>query len=60
MWSAVGPYYVPKAAFAGYAAQVKTAVKIPVGAINRINDPVLADELIIDGKVDLVWMMRRW
>ena len=58
MWSAVGPYYVPKAAFAGYAAQVKTAVKIPVGVINRINDPVLADELIIEGKVDLVWMMR--
>jgi 2,4-dienoyl-CoA reductase-like NADH-dependent reductase (Old Yellow Enzyme family)/thioredoxin reductase len=58
MWSAVGPYYVPKAAFAGYAAQVKAAVKIPVGVINRINDPVLADELIIKGKVDLVWMMR--
>jgi 2,4-dienoyl-CoA reductase (NADPH2) len=58
MWSAVGPYYVPKAAFAGYAAQIKKAVKIPVGAINRINDPVLADELIISGKVDLVWMLR--
>jgi 2,4-dienoyl-CoA reductase (NADPH2) len=58
MWSAVGPYYVPKAAFAGYAAQVKSTVKIPVGVINRINDPVLADELIIEGKVDLVWMMR--
>jgi 2,4-dienoyl-CoA reductase-like NADH-dependent reductase (Old Yellow Enzyme family)/thioredoxin reductase len=58
MWSAVGPYYVPKAAFAGYAAQVKSSVKIPVGVINRINDPVLADELIIEGKVDLVWMMR--
>ena len=58
MWSAVGPYYVPKAAFADYAAQIKKAVKIPVGVINRINDPILADELIIEGKVDLVWMMR--
>jgi 2,4-dienoyl-CoA reductase (NADPH2) len=58
MWSAVGPYYVPKAAFAEYAAQIKKTVKIPVGVINRINDPVLADELIIDGKVDLVWMLR--
>jgi len=58
MWSAVGPYYVPKAAFADYAAQIKKAVKIPVGVINRINDPVLADELIISGKVDLVWMLR--
>jgi len=58
MWSAVGPYYIPKAAFADYAAMVKQAVKIPVGVINRINDPILADELIIAGKVDLVWMMR--
>ena len=58
MWSGTGPYYIPKAAFADYAAQVKKAVKIPVGVINRINDPVLADELIIAGKVDLVWMMR--
>jgi 2,4-dienoyl-CoA reductase (NADPH2) len=58
MWSAVGPYYVPKAAFADYAAQIKKAVKIPVGVINRINDPVLADELISNGKVDLVWMLR--
>ena len=58
MWSAVGPYYVPKAAFADYATQIKKAVKIPVGVINRINDPVLADELITEGKVDLVWMLR--
>ena len=58
MWSAGGPYYVPKAAFADYAAQIKKAVKIPVGVINRVNDPILADELIVEGKVDLVWMMR--
>ncbi|MFY9815046.1 MAG: FAD-dependent oxidoreductase [Dehalococcoidales bacterium] len=58
MWSAVGPYYIPKAAFADYAAQLKKGVKIPVGVINRINDPILADELIVAGKVDLVWMMR--
>lgn len=58
MWSAVGPYYIPKAAFADYAAQLKKGVKIPVGVINRINDPILADKLIIAGKVDLVWMMR--
>ena len=58
IWTAVGPYFVPKAVFADYAAQVKKAVKIPVGVINRINDPVLADQLIIDGKVDLVWMLR--
>jgi 2,4-dienoyl-CoA reductase (NADPH2) len=58
MWSAVGPYYVPKAAFADYAALIKKGVKIPVGVINRINDPILADDLIIKGKVDLIWMLR--
>ena len=58
IWTAVGPYFVPKAVFADYAAQIKKTVKIPVGVINRINDPVLADQLIVDGKVDLVWMLR--
>jgi len=57
-WSSVGPYYVPKAVWADNAAIVKKAVKIPVGVINRINDPILADNLIVDGKVDLVWMLR--
>ena len=57
-WSSVGPYYVPKAVWADNAAIVKKAVKVPVGVINRINDPVLADKLIVDGKVDLVWMLR--
>jgi 2,4-dienoyl-CoA reductase-like NADH-dependent reductase (Old Yellow Enzyme family)/thioredoxin reductase len=57
-WSSVGPYYVPKAVWADNAAIVKKAVKVPVGVINRINDPILADNLIADGKVDLVWMLR--
>ena len=38
--------------------EIKKSVKIPVGVINRINDPILADQLIVQGKVDLVWMMR--
>ena len=57
-WATVSPYYIPKAPFADYAAQVKKVVNIPVGVINRINDPVLADELVEQGKVDLVWMLR--
>ena len=43
--TSVGPYYVPKTAFAGYAYEVKKSVHIPVGVINRINDPILADQL---------------
>ena len=58
IWTAVGPYFVPQAVFADYAHQIKRNVKVPVGVINRINDPVLADQLIIDGKVDLIWMLR--
>jgi 2,4-dienoyl-CoA reductase-like NADH-dependent reductase (Old Yellow Enzyme family)/thioredoxin reductase len=58
IWTSVGPYYVPKAVFADYAHQVKKTVQVPVGVINRINDPVLADNLIVDGKVDLIWMLR--
>lgn len=57
-YSAVGPYFVPKAVNADISAMVKKQVKIPVGPINRINDPILADELIIKGKADLVWMLR--
>ena len=56
--AAVGPYFTPKGVFADYAAGIKKMVKIPVGAINRINDPVFADELLIEGKVDLIWMLR--
>ena len=54
----VAPYFLDKAPFADHAAVLKTAVKIPVGAINRIGDPVLAEQLVEQGKLDLVWMLR--
>ena len=54
----VGPYFIPKAPYAEHAAVIRQAVSIPVGAINKIDDPVLAEQLIADGKVDLVWMLR--
>jgi 2,4-dienoyl-CoA reductase-like NADH-dependent reductase (Old Yellow Enzyme family)/thioredoxin reductase len=54
----IGPYFIPKAVYADWAANVKKTVSIPVGAINRINDPILADELLVAGKVDLIWMLR--
>ena len=57
-WIAAAPYYVPKAVFADYAHAIKNTVKIPVGVINRINDPILADQLLEQGKADLIWMMR--
>ena len=52
------PILCPKPSLPIMLHQIKKAVKIPVGVINRINDPILADQLIIDGKVDLIWMLR--
>jgi len=49
---------VPKAAFAYFSKEVKREVNIPVIVTNRINDAVLADELLQDGVADLIGMGR--
>ena len=49
---------VPRGAFAYLARGIKDAVNIPVVACNRINDPLLAEELIYDGVADLVGVAR--
>ncbi|WP_026485734.1 oxidoreductase [Caldanaerobius polysaccharolyticus] len=42
-----------------YAAEeIKKAVKIPVIAVGRINDPVLAEDILETGKADMVAMGR--
>jgi len=65
--SAGGPmasyWYVPPMAIARgchvqLAAEIRRVVKIPVIAVGRINDPVLADEILAEGKADLVAMGR--
>ncbi|WP_283153186.1 FAD-dependent oxidoreductase [Guptibacillus hwajinpoensis] len=47
---------VPRAGFIEPALQIKEAVTIPVIGSNRINDPVLAEELL--QKLDMVSMAR--
>ena len=47
---------VPRAGFIQPALQIKEAVTIPVIGSNRINDPVLAEELL--QKLDMVSMAR--
>jgi 2,4-dienoyl-CoA reductase (NADPH2) len=47
-----------KACLADSAAQVKKTFDIPVMAVGRINDPVVADAIIAQGKADLVCMGR--
>ena len=49
---------VPRAAFAYLAAEIRKEVAVPVVVTNRINDPLLAEELLQDGVADLIGMAR--
>lgn len=41
-----------------YAKEVKDIVDIPVITVNRINDPLMADGILVQGKADFVAMGR--
>lgn len=43
---------------AAMAGRVRGEVDIPVLAVNRINDPLLAEQLLADGQADLIAMTR--
>jgi 2,4-dienoyl-CoA reductase-like NADH-dependent reductase (Old Yellow Enzyme family)/thioredoxin reductase len=49
---------LPKGAFAHLAGAMKTAVKVPVIASNRINDAFTGEKIIASGQADLVGMGR--
>lgn len=49
---------VPRAAFIDQTATIKQVVDIPVVASNRINMPEQAEQLLAEGKADLVQMAR--
>jgi len=49
---------VPRGAFVYLADIVKKEIKIPVIAVNRINDPLLAEDILRQGKADLIGMCR--
>jgi 2,4-dienoyl-CoA reductase-like NADH-dependent reductase (Old Yellow Enzyme family)/thioredoxin reductase len=52
------PMFMEKACLADSAEKIKKALDIPVMAVGRINDPVIADEIIEKGKADLVCIGR--
>jgi len=52
------PMFMEKACLADSAEAIKKALDIPVMTVGRINDPLLADEIIRKGKADLVCMGR--
>lgn len=49
---------VPRAAWSFAVKRVKDAVSVPVIASNRINDPDVAEQLLVDGAADLISMAR--
>ena len=49
---------VPRAAFASVTAKLKPHVKIPLVAVNRINMPDVAEQIIASGQADMVSMAR--
>lgn len=52
------PMAFPRGCFAHLAEGIKKAVSVPVIAAGRINDPELAEKILIEGKADLVSMGR--
>jgi 2,4-dienoyl-CoA reductase-like NADH-dependent reductase (Old Yellow Enzyme family)/thioredoxin reductase len=52
------PMFMKKACLADSAARIRKALRIPVMSVGRINDPLVADDIIREGKADLVCMGR--
>jgi len=40
------------------AARVKAGVKVPVSVVGRIKRPEMAEQIVAEGKADLIWMGR--
>jgi 2,4-dienoyl-CoA reductase (NADPH2) len=49
---------VPRAAFTGVTARLRKELKIPVITSNRINMPDVAEQVLADGRADIVSMAR--
>jgi 2,4-dienoyl-CoA reductase-like NADH-dependent reductase (Old Yellow Enzyme family)/thioredoxin reductase len=52
------PYYVEEGVFVHLAEAIKSVVNIPVITVGRIRNPVMADQIVRDGKTDFVSMGR--
>lgn len=52
------PMAIPRGCHVHLAAELKKEVRIPIMAVGRINDPVLADQILREGKADLIAMGR--
>lgn len=54
----VPPFDIPHGCYVPLAEGVKSVVNVPVITAGRINDPRLAEEILVAGKADLVGMAR--
>lgn len=52
------PMRFPRGIFVEYAAQMKKAVSVPVIAVGRLPDPRLGEEILKQGKADLIGFAR--
>ncbi len=52
------PMFMKQACLADSAAKIKEAIDVPVMVVGRINDPFIAEEIIKEGKADLICMGR--
>ena len=50
----IPPGSVPRGCYVEFAAAVKAKVKIPVIAVGRINTPEMAEQVLREGKADLI------
>ncbi|MFH0821679.1 MAG: FAD-dependent oxidoreductase [Pseudomonadota bacterium] len=49
---------LPKGGYVYLARGIKEAVDVPVVACNRINDPVVAEEILMEGSADMIGVAR--
>ncbi|MGD0231992.1 MAG: mycofactocin system FadH/OYE family oxidoreductase 2 [Syntrophorhabdales bacterium] len=53
-----GTMHMPLGYAVPLAAGIKEVVRVPVFATGRINDPVLAEKVLADGRADMIGMVR--
>jgi 2,4-dienoyl-CoA reductase (NADPH2) len=54
----LAPMSVPRGHMRPLAAAVKQAVSVPVMAVGRLDDPVLAEEVVASGEADMILLGR--
>jgi thioredoxin reductase len=54
----IGPMFLPRGYLLHLAEGIKNAVSIPVQAAGRLDDPDLAESVLVEGKADLIALGR--